>query len=107
MKGWVQMVWIREWFCDWDIAREAQQEELSKCEKQTSEVYKNLDDLQDHTSKLFQLKVDQEALIAKSMSGKFSVSTCSDSPFTSFGSLRFLSAALYEFTPLQFTNTYS
>jgi len=50
--------------------RDAQQEELSKCEQETSEVYKNLEDLHEHTTKLFQLKADREALISKFMSGK-------------------------------------
>ncbi|KAG0593286.1 hypothetical protein M758_1G311100 [Ceratodon purpureus] len=48
--------------------RDAQQEELSRCDKEISEVYKNLEDLHEHTTKLFQLKVDREALISKSMS---------------------------------------
>lgn len=48
--------------------REAQQEELSKCEQETSEAYKRLEDLHEHTTKLFQLKADREALISKFMS---------------------------------------
>uniref|UniRef100_A0A7I4EIP9 Kinetochore protein SPC25 n=3 Tax=Physcomitrium patens TaxID=3218 RepID=A0A7I4EIP9_PHYPA len=48
--------------------RDTQQEELLKCEQQTNEIYKNLEDLHEHTSKLFQLKADREALISKCMS---------------------------------------
>jgi hypothetical protein len=64
-RGWVRMVWNRECSCAWGVVRDAQQEELSKCEQLTSEVYKNLEDLHEHTTKLFQLKVDREALISK------------------------------------------
>jgi hypothetical protein len=61
--------------------RDAQQEELSKCEQLTSEVYKNLEDLHEYATKLFQLKVDREALISKSMAGEISINTFIYSPF--------------------------
>ncbi|XP_024369533.1 kinetochore protein SPC25 homolog [Physcomitrium patens] len=48
--------------------RDAQQEEIIKCEQQTNEIYRTLEDLHEHTTKLFQLKADREALISKSLS---------------------------------------
>lgn len=75
------------------------------CEQLTSEAYKNLEDLHEHTTKLFQLKVDREALISKSMAGEISINTFIYSPFSSLlGSLRLLFAVLYELTPLYATN---
>lgn len=46
----------------------SQQEQLRTCEQEIFETYKNLEDLHEHTTKLFQLKADREALISKFMS---------------------------------------
>lgn len=59
----VYIVWM-------DLVREEQQEELSRCEQETAEVYKNLEELSERTKQLYQLKTEREALISKSMGGK-------------------------------------
>lgn len=53
-----------------DLVREEQQEELNRCEQETAEVYKNLEELSERTKQLSQLKTEREALISKSMGGK-------------------------------------
>lgn len=77
--------------------RDAQQEELSKCEQETAEIYKKLEDLHEHTTKLFQLKADREALISKFMSGDFFYSYLDQGPlFSLSGSLRLFGAKSYD-----------
>jgi hypothetical protein len=80
-RGWVRMVWNREWCCAWSVVRDAQHEELSKCEQLTSEVYKNL--WRSAWAHNQVVSAESGLVISKSMAGEISINTFIYSPFSS------------------------